>query len=140
MVCFFSPTDRLEIIRLEIQFVMTYLVIYKKKATTSDNQQQSDKQSTTNLSLSDNATTSTILSGPDHLISKSSVLGGTGDCTKIKFSSKGLTAQQLQLIEQLFKQSKKVANSSGNSTSTASEAAGSKAASTAIGKITTFFS
>ena len=88
--------------------------------------------------MSDNATTSTILSGPDHLISKSSVLGGTGDCTKIKFSSKGLTAQQLQLIEQLFKQSKKVANSSGNSTSTASEAAGSKAASTAIGKITTF--
>ena len=37
----------------------------------------------------------------DQLISKS-VLGDT----KIKFSSKGLTAQQLQLIEQLFKQTK----------------------------------
>ena len=51
----------------------------------------------------DKSAESTILSGPDHLISKNL---GSGD-TKIKFSSKGLTAQQLQLIEQLFKQSKK---------------------------------
>jgi uncharacterized Zn-finger protein len=59
---------------------------------------------------------STILSGPDHLFSKSSVLGDT----KLKFSSKGLTAQQLQLIEQLFKESKaaKTAATASKSSST----------------------
>ena len=48
---------------------------------------------------------------------------GTNDCTKIKFSSKGLTAQQLQLIEQLFKQSKNnknVANPTNNNSTTSS--------------------
>ena len=43
---------------------------------------------------------------------------GTNDCTKIKFSSKGLTAQQLQLIEQLFKQSKNNKNNVANANPT----------------------
>lgn len=69
----------------------------EKPASSSDNQSSENKSSNDS---------STIMSGPDHLISKSNVLGDT----KIKFSSKGLTAQQLQLIEQLFKQSKSKAN------------------------------
>ena len=69
---------------------------------------------------------------------------GTNDCTKIKFSSKGLTAQQLQLIEQLFKQSKNnknVANanptnnnSTSSSISTGASGIASGTASEATGK------
>ena len=67
---------------------------------------------------------------------------GTNDCTKIKFSSKGLTAQQLQLIEQLFKQSKNnknVANPTNNtftssSISTGASGRASGTASEATGK------
>ena len=69
---------------------------------------------------------------------------GTNDCTKIKFSSKGLTAQQLQLIEQLFKQSKNnknVANanptnnnSTSSSISTGASGRASGTASEATGK------
>ena len=60
------------------------------KSATTTNDNQSEKSMVGD----------TIVSGPE-IISKSS-----GGDTKIKFSSKGLTAQQLQLIEQLFKQSK----------------------------------
>ena len=138
--------------------------------TTSDNQQlQSDnKQSqslsgnTNNLSLNDNQNQSSqqinssnhnsstnILAGnsnqdQSHLnISKTSMMSsGTNDCTKIKFSSKGLTAQQLQLIEQLFKQSKNnknVANPTNNnftssSISTGASGRASGTASEATGK------
>ena len=73
-----------------------------KSTTSSTNDNQSSEKSMVG---------DTIVSGPE-IISKAS-----GD-TKIKFSSKGLTAQQLQLIEQLFKQSKtsKTSTSTTNST------------------------
>lgn len=77
----------------------------EKPAATAAAASTSDNQASENKSSNDSSS-STIMSGPDHLISKSNVLGDT----KIKFSSKGLTAQQLQLIEQLFKQSKSKAN------------------------------
>ena len=74
----------------------------------SDNQMDSSNSSTkssisttgTPNAGSDQANANTT-NNADQIISKS-VLGDT----KIKFSSKGLTAQQLQLIEQLFKQTK----------------------------------
>ena len=64
---------------------------------------ESSKQSDTNQTSSESGSNNknNPSNAADQLISKS-VLGDT----KIKFSSKGLTAQQLQLIEQLFKQTK----------------------------------
>ena len=49
-------------------------------------------------------TTTNITNAPEHLITAcKSVLGGD---TKVKFSSKGLTAHQIQIIQKIFKESK----------------------------------
>ncbi len=79
------------------------------KSSASDNQTSSSSTGTEKQQSNVD-----IISGPDHLISKSNVLGDT----KIRFSSKGLTAQQLQLIEQLFKQSKSKQESNKNTSTT----------------------
>ena len=83
-----------------------------KSTTSSTNDNQSSEKSMVG---------DTIVSGPE-IISKAS-----GD-TKIKFSSKGLTAQQLQLIEQLFKQSKtsKTSTSTTNSTNSSVASTGAE--------------
>ena len=131
--------------------------------TTSDNQQlQSDnKQSqslsgnTNNLSLNDKQNQSQQINSSNHNSSTNILAGnsnqdqshlnisksmmsssGTNDCTKIKFSSKGLTAQQLQLIEQLFKQSKNnknVANANSTNNNSTSSSISTGASGTASG-------
>ena len=84
-----------------------------KSTTSSTNDNQSSEKSMVG---------DTIVSGPE-IISKAS-----GD-TKIKFSSKGLTAQQLQLIEQLFKQSKTSKTTTTSTTSNSTTVADQKSTS-----------
>ena len=60
-----------------------------------------DKPNTKNFSSTSSTNSN---NAPEHLItSTKSVLGGD---TKVKFSSKGLTAQQLQIIQKIFKETK----------------------------------
>jgi hypothetical protein len=103
----------------------------------NDNQNQSQQINSSNHS-STNILAGNSNQDQSHLnISKSMMSSsGTNDCTKIKFSSKGLTAQQLQLIEQLFKQSKNnknVANANSTNNNSTSSSISTGASGTASG-------